>query len=68
MIATGRASSLQNTEWWDAGMVMCLSQGADLLIAQLMPLPLTISCFSKYRLVFTFLAHPGSPGQNPRGP
>jgi len=39
------------TEWWDAGMVMCLSQGADLHMAQLMPLPLTISCSSKSRLV-----------------
>ena len=40
---------------------MCLGQGADLHMAQLMPLPLTISCSSKSRLVFTFLvpAHPG---------
>jgi len=42
------------TEWWDAGMVMCLGQGADLHIAQLMPLPLTISCSSKSRLVLPF--------------
>ena len=30
-----------------------------------MPLPLTVSCFSKIQIVFTFLvrAHPGSPGQ-----
>jgi len=34
-------------------------------MAQLMPLPLTVSCFSKTRLVFIFLvpAHPGSPGK-----
>jgi len=32
------------TEWWDAGMVICLGQGADLHMAQLMPLPLIISC------------------------
>jgi len=32
-------------------MVICLEQGADLHIAQLMPLALTISCFSKSRLV-----------------
>jgi len=32
-------------------MVMCLGQGADLNMAQLMPLPLTISCSSKSRLV-----------------
>jgi len=33
--------------------------------AQLMPLPLTVSCFSKIQIGFTFLvqAHPGSPGQ-----
>ena len=39
------------TEWWDAGMVMYLGQGADLHMAQLMPLSLTISCSSKSRLV-----------------
>jgi len=39
------------TEWWDAGVVICLGQGADLHMAQLMPLPLTISCSSKSRLV-----------------
>jgi len=53
------------TEWWGAGMVICLERGADLHIAQLMPLPLTVSCFSKIQTGFTFLvlAHPGSPGQ-----
>jgi len=32
---------------------------------QLMPLPLTVSCFSKIQIGFTFLvlAHLGSPGQ-----
>ena len=46
-------------------MVVCLEQGADLLMAQLMPLPLTVCCFSKIQIGFTFLvpAHPGSPGQ-----
>ena len=46
-------------------MVVCLERGADLHIAQLMPLPLTVSCFSKIHIGFTFLvpAHPGSPGQ-----
>ena len=37
---------------------MCLGQGADLHIAQVMPLPLTISCSSKSRLVLTFLVLP----------
>ena len=36
----------------------CLGWGADLHIAQQMPLPLTISCSSKSRLVLTFLVLP----------
>ena len=46
-------------------MVIGLEQGADLHMAQLMPLPLTVSCFNKIQIGFTFLvpAHPGSPGQ-----
>jgi len=46
-------------------VVMCMERGADLHMAQLMPLPLTVSCFSKIQIGFTFLvsAHPGSPGQ-----
>ena len=53
------------TEWWGAGVVICLECGADLHMAQLMPLPPTVSCFSKIQIGFTFLvpAHPGSPGQ-----
>jgi len=57
------------TEWWGAGMVICLGQGADLHLAQLMPLPLSFSWFSKIQIGFTFLvpAHPDStgPGQSP---
>jgi len=36
-------------------------------MAQLMPLPLTVSCFSKIQIGFTFLvpAHLGSPGKGP---
>ena len=46
-------------------MVMRLERGADLHMAQLMPLPLTVSCFSKIQIGFTLLvlAHPGSPGK-----
>ena len=53
------------TERWGAGMVICLERGADLHTAQLMPLPLTVSCFSKIQIGFAFLvpAHLGSPGQ-----
>ena len=36
-------------------MVICLERGADLHMAQLMPLPLTVSCFSKIQIGFTFL-------------
>ena len=47
-------------------MVICLERDADLHMAQLMPLPLTVSCFSKIQIGFTVtflvLAHPGSPG------
>ena len=47
-------------------MVVCLEQGADLHMAQLMPLPLTVSCFSNIQIGFTFLVlvHPGSPGKS----
>ena len=31
-------------------MVICLERGADLHTAQLMPLPLTVSCFSKIQI------------------
>ena len=46
-------------------MVVCLEQDADWHMAQLMPLPLTVTCFSKIQIGFTFLvpAHPGSPGK-----
>jgi len=46
-------------------MVICLEQGADLHTAQLMPLPLTVSCFAKIQIGVTFLvpAHLGSPGK-----
>ena len=37
----------KKTEWWGAVMVICLERGADLHTAQLMPLPLTVACFSK---------------------
>ena len=42
-------------------MVICLERGADLHMAQLMPLPLSVSCFSKIQIGFTFLvpAHMG---------
>ena len=46
-------------------MVVCLVRGADLHMAQRIPLPLTVSCSSKIHIGFIFRvpAHPGSPGQ-----
>jgi len=46
-------------------MVICLERDADLHMAQLMPLLLTVSCFSKIQTGFIFLvtAHPGSLGK-----
>jgi len=49
------------------GVLTWLSVWSEVLthMAQLMPLPLTVSCSSKIQTGFTFLvpAHPGSPGQ-----
>jgi len=65
LVAKG-ASGLYKTGWWGVGMVIyCLGWDADLHMAQLMTLPLTVSCFSKIQVGFSFLvpAHPGSPRQ-----
>ena len=58
---------VKKNEWWGAGVDTCLERGADLHTAQLMPLPLTVSCFSKIQIGFTFLipAHTGSPRKGP---
>ena len=68
MLLVGRQEghpACKKLEWWGAGMPICLERSTDLHVAQLMPLPLTVSCFSKIHIGFTFLvpAHPGSPGQ-----
>jgi len=57
MLLVGRQeehSACKNTEWWGAGVVICLERGADLHMAELMPLPFTVSCFSKIQTGFTF--------------
>jgi len=48
-----------------SGVVICLERGADLRMAQVMPLPLTVSCSSKIPIGFTFLvpAYPGCLGK-----
>ena len=46
-------------------MVICLERGADLHMAQLVPLPLTVSCSTKIQIGFAFLvpAYLGNPGK-----
>jgi len=63
MLLVGREEghpACKKLEWWGTGMVICLERDADLHMAQLMPLPLTVSCSVKSRLVF--LSGTGSPG------
>jgi len=50
----------KKTEWWGAGVVICLEQGADLHMAQVMPLPLIVSCSSKIQIGF-YLSGTGLP-------
>ena len=45
-------------------MVICLERGANLHMAQRIPMPLTVSCFSKIQIGFTFLV----PAQPDKGP
>ena len=47
-------------------MVVCLERDADLHMAKLMPLPLSVSCFSKIQVGSTFLV-PAHPGKNGKG-
>jgi len=68
MLLVGRQEghpACKKTLWWGASMVICLEQDTDLHMAQLMPLPLIVSCFSKIQIGFTFLvpAQLGSPGK-----
>jgi len=44
-----------------AGMVICLRRGTNLHMAQMMPLPLIVSCFSKIR-IGSGTSSPGNPG------
>ena len=63
MIISLLCQSSASLEWWAAGVVIYLERCADLHMAQLTTLPLTVSCFSTIQIGFTFLvlAHPGSP-------
>ena len=65
-------SACKKTQWWDAGMVICLGRDADLHMPSwchchsLSLAPVNTDWF--YIPGFTFLvpAHPGSPGHSPR--
>jgi len=63
--AAGRAPACKKTEWWGAGVVVCLGLSAELHMAQRTPLPLTVSCFSRIQIGVIILvpAHLGSPGK-----
>jgi len=57
MLLVGRQEghpACTKVEWWGAGVVICLQRGADLHMAKLMPLPLTVSCFSKIQMGLPF--------------
>jgi len=58
MLLVGRQEghpACKKTECPGAGVVICLEVDADLHMAQLMPLPLTVSCFSKVQIGYAFL-------------
>jgi len=54
----GRTSSLQKTEWWGTGMVICLERGVNAFhMAQLMPLlPPSSLAPVKSRMVYLSVA------------
>jgi len=57
MMLVGRQEghpACKKTEWWDAGVVICVERGADLHMARLTPLPLTVPCFSKIQISLPF--------------
>ena len=66
MLLVGRQeghAACKKTESWTGGVLS--GTRCRLAMAQLMPLPLAVICFSKIHIGFTFLllAHPDSPGQ-----
>jgi len=54
LAAAGEHPACENLSGWGDGVVLCLERDADLHVAQLMPLPLTVSCFSKIQMVLPF--------------
>jgi len=61
----GRPARKKLSGGWGAGVVICLEQGAELHMAQLILLPLTVTCSSNSQIDFTFPvpAHPGKKGK-----
>ena len=64
-LLVGRKEGHPACKLWGTGVVIWLERGADLHMAQWLPLPLTVSWFSKIQIGFTYLvlAHRGSPRQ-----
>ena len=59
--SVSNSQSIKGTVQWDSQINFWL---CDLHMAQLMPLPFTVSCFSKMQIgTFLVWAHPGSPGK-----
>jgi len=68
MLLAGRQEGHPACKKLSGGVLAWLSVWSEVQtcdMAQLMQLPLTVSCFSEIQIGFTFLvpAHPGSPGQ-----
>jgi len=68
MLLVGRQEAhmaCKKSDWWSAGVVICLELRAHLDLAQLMPLPLTVSCCRETQIDFTFVVptHLGSCGK-----
>ena len=61
----GGRKGIQPVKKLSGGVLVWLSVWSEVQTCQLMPLPLTVSCFSKIQIGFTFLvpAHLGSPGK-----
>ena len=67
MLLVGRQEGHPACKKLSGGLLAWFSVWSEVLthMAQLMPLPLTVSCSTKIQTGFTFLvpAHPGNPGQ-----
>ena len=66
-LLVGRQEGHPASKKLSGGVLAWLSVWSKVQTCQLMPLPLTVSCFSKIQIGFTFLisAHLGSPGKKP---